>query len=128
MGRGAEPNFGIGEIAVRLAKLANGYDRERVLEVGHEKLPQWVVGSEPLAAPPIMLHAVGHRLGVACTRQGGPRVDNGHNVADEISALSVGIGCARADAVGTVERDRLFRHVCAWVWISRSALQCNGAC
>ena len=62
-----------------------------------------------------MLHAVEHRFGVACTRQGSPRADNGHNVADGISALSVGIGCARADLVGTVERNGLFRHVCACV-------------
>ena len=33
MGRGTEPNLGIGEIIVRLAKLAHGYARERVLEV-----------------------------------------------------------------------------------------------
>ena len=33
MGWGPEPNLGIGEIAVRLAKLAHGYARERVLEV-----------------------------------------------------------------------------------------------
>ena len=59
-----------------------------------------------------MLHAVERRFGVACTRQGGPRADNGYNVADGISALSVGIGCARVDAVGIVERDELFRHVC----------------
>ena len=32
--------------------------RERVLEVDHEKLPQRVVGSEGLAALPLMLHAV----------------------------------------------------------------------
>ena len=31
MGRGPEPNLGIGEIAVRLANLAHGYARERVL-------------------------------------------------------------------------------------------------
>ena len=62
-----------------------------------------------------MLHAVEHRFGVACTRQGGRRPDNGHNVADGISALSVGIGCARADAVGTAERDGLFSPVCVCV-------------
>ena len=33
MSRGPEPNLGIAEIAVRLAKLAHGYARERVLEV-----------------------------------------------------------------------------------------------
>ena len=40
-----------------------------------------------------MLHAVEHSFGVACTHQGGPRADNGHNVAAGISALSVGILC-----------------------------------
>ena len=112
MGKGPEPNLGIGEIAVRLAKLAHGYARERVLEVDREKLPQRDVGSERLAGPLLMLHAIEHCFGVACTRQGGPRPDIGHNVADGISALSVGIGCARADAVGTVEKDGLFRPVC----------------
>ena len=57
-----------------------------------------------------MLPAVEHRFGVACTRQGGPRADNGHNVADGISALSAGDGCARTDAVSAVERDGLLRH------------------
>ena len=33
MGRGPEPYLGIGEIAVRLAKLAHCYAKERVLEV-----------------------------------------------------------------------------------------------
>ena len=65
MGRGPIPNLGIGEIAVRLAKLAHGFARKRVLEVDHEKLPQRVVGSERLAAPLLMLHAVEHRFGVA---------------------------------------------------------------
>ena len=115
MGEGPEPNLGIGETAVCFAKLAHGYAGERVLEVYHEKLPQRVVGSERLAAPLLVLHAVEHCFGVACTRQGGPRADSGHNVADGISALSVGIGCARADAVDTVERDGLFRHVCVCV-------------
>ena len=92
MGRAPEPDLGTGEIAVRLAKLAHGYARELVLDVCHEKLPQRVVGSERHAAPLLMLHAVEHRFGVACTRQGGPRADNGHSVADRISALSVGIG------------------------------------
>ena len=64
-----------------------------------------------------MLQEVEHRFGVACTPQGGPRADNDDNVADGISALSVGMGCARADAVGTVERDGLFRHACVYVWI-----------
>ena len=62
-----------------------------------------------------MFHAVKHRFGVACTRYCSPRADDGHNVADEISALSADIGCARADAVGTVERDGLFRNVCVCV-------------
>ena len=35
MGRGPEPNLGIGEITVRLANLAHGFARERVLEVDH---------------------------------------------------------------------------------------------
>ena len=74
-----------------------------------------------------MLHAVEHHFGVACTREGGPRADNGHNFADGISALSVGNECARADAVGTVERDGLFRYVYVCV-ISRFALQCRRAC
>eukprot|EP00904_Undaria_pinnatifida_P002607 jgi/Undpi1/12347/HiC_scaffold_5.g02021.m1 len=52
----------------------------------------------------LLLHAIEHHFEVACTRQGGPRGDNGHNVADGTSALSVGIGRARADAVGTAER------------------------
>ena len=124
MGRGPETNLGIGEITVRLAKLAHGYARERLLEVDHEKLTQRVVGSERLAAPLLMLHAVEHRFGVACTRQGGPRTDSGHNFADGISALSVGIGCARADAVGTVERDWLFRRVCVCVCGS-PAVRCS---
>ena len=68
-----------------------------------------------LPTPLLMLHAVEHRFGIACTRQGGPRADNGLNFAEGISALSVGIGCARAGAVGTVERDGLFRHVCVCV-------------
>ena len=55
-------------------------------------------------APLLMLFAVEHCFGVACTRQGGSKADNDHNVADRISALSVGSGCARADAVGTFER------------------------
>ena len=114
MGGGPEPNLGIGEIAVRLAKLAHGYARERVLEVDHEKNPQRIE-CERLAAPPLMLHEVEHRFGVACTRQVCPRADNGHNVADGISVLSVGIGCVRANAVGTVKRDGLFRHVCVSV-------------
>ena len=58
-----------------------------------------------------MLHAVEHRFGVACTRQGGPRAGNGHNFADGISALSVCVGCARAEAVGTVEKNGLLRHM-----------------
>ena len=62
-----------------------------------------------------MLHAVEQRFRVACTRQGGPRADNGLNVAGGISALSIGIGCAWADAFGTIERDGLFRHVCVCV-------------
>ena len=33
MGRGLEPNLGIGKIAVCLAKLAHGYARARALEV-----------------------------------------------------------------------------------------------
>ena len=66
MDRGLEPNLGIGEIVVRLAKLAHGYARERVLEVYYEKRPQWVVGFERFAAPLlIMLYAVVHRFGVA---------------------------------------------------------------
>ena len=92
MGRGSEPNLGLGEITVRPAKIARGYARERVLEVYHEKPRQRVVVSERLAAPLLMLHGVEHSFGVACTRQGGPRADNGHNVADEIFAPSVGIG------------------------------------
>ena len=71
----------------------------------HEELPQRVV-VERLAAPALVVHAVGHRFRAACTRQGCPRADNGHNVADGISALSIGIGYARANAVGIVERDR----------------------
>ena len=58
-----------------------------------------------------MLYAVEHLFGVACSRQGGPQDDNGRNLADGISALSVGPGCARADAVGTVERYRLFHQL-----------------
>ena len=115
MGKRPEPNLGIGEIAVRLAKLAHGHARERVLAVDREKLPQRVVGSERLASRLLMFHAVEYPFGVACTRQGGPRPDNGHNVADGISALNVGIGCARADVVGTVEKDGLFRPVCMCV-------------
>ena len=88
---------------------------ESLLEVYHEQLPPGVVGSERLARPLLILHTVEHLFGVACARQGGPRVDNGHNVADGISALRFGIACARADAVGTVERDGLFRHVCVCV-------------
>ena len=126
MGKGPEPNLGIGEIAVSLAKLAHGYARERVLEVYHEKLPQRVVGSERLAAPMLVFHAVEHRFGVACIRQGGPRADNGHNVADGISALSVGIGYARADAVGTIERDGLFRRVCVYVGLPLCAAASQG--
>ena len=114
IGGGPEPNLGIGEITVHLAKLAHGYARERVLEVDLEKLPQRVE-SERLSVPPLMLHAVEHRFGVACTRQGCPRAYNGHKVADGISPLSVGIECARAIGVGTVERDGLFRHVCVCV-------------
>ena len=114
IGGGPEPNLGIGETTVCFAKLAHGYARERVLEVDHEKLPQRVE-SERLAATPLMLHAVEHRFEVACTRQGCPRADNGHNVADGISTLSVGIECARANGVGTVERDGVFRHVCVCV-------------
>ena len=76
-----------------------------------------------------MLNAVEHSFGVEGTRQGGPRADNGHNIADGISALSVGIGCTRADAVGTVDRDGLLRHVCVCVWIpSRCALQRHRVC
>ena len=71
----------------------------------HEKLPQRV-GVERLAAPAFVVHAVGHRFRAPCTRQGCPRADNGHNVADGISALSIGIGYARANAVGIVKRDR----------------------
>ena len=127
MGRGPEPNLGIGEITVPLAKRAHGYTKERVLEVNHENLPQRVVGSERRAAPLFMLHAVEHRFGFACTRQRDPRADDCHHFADGISALSVGIGCARAEAVGTVERDGLFRYVYVCV-ISRFALQCRRAC
>ena len=112
IGREPKPNLGIGKIAVRPAKLAHGYARKRVLEVYHEKLPQRVVESERLAAPLLMLQAVEHLFGVACSRQGDPRAHNGHNVADGMSALSIGIGCAPGLAVGTVERDGLFRHVC----------------
>ena len=57
MGKGPEPNVGSCEIAVRLAELAHGYARERVLEVDREKLPQRVVGPGRLAAPPLMIHA-----------------------------------------------------------------------
>ena len=71
-------------------------------------------------------HAVEHRFRVACTRQGGPRADNGHNVADGIYALSVGIGCGRADAVGTVERDRLFRHVCVYAYLPQCTTVSQG--
>ena len=74
-----------------------------------------MVGSERLAAALLMLHAGEHRFGVACTRQGGSRADSDHNVADGISALGVGIGCARANAVGIVERDGLFCNVCVCV-------------
>ena len=109
---GPERILGIGEIAVSVAKCAHGYARERVHGVDRVKLPQRVVGSERVAEPLLMLHAVVHRFGVACTRQGGTRADNGHNAADGISALRVGIGCARVDAVGTVKGDGLFRHVC----------------
>ena len=124
MGRGPEPNIGISDIAVRLAKLAHGYARERVLEVCYEKSPLRVVGSERFAAPLLTLYAVEHRFGVACTRQGGPRADNAHNVADGIAALRFGTGCARAEAVGTSERDGLFRHVCAHVCGS-PAVRCS---
>ena len=72
--------------------LPHCYARERVLEVYHEKIPQRVVGSERLAAPLLILHAVEHRCGVACTRQSGPRADNSHNVANGISALVVALG------------------------------------
>ena len=126
MGRGPEPNLGIGEIAVRLVKLAHGYAKERVLEVYHEKLPQRVVSSERLAAALLMLHVVEHRFGVACTRQGGPRADKGHNAAHGISALIIGIGCARADTVGTVERDGLFHHVYVCVDLPLGAAASQG--
>ena len=82
MGREPEPNLGIDEIAVCLAKLSHGYAREQVLEVDNEKIPQRDVGSERLAAPLFTLHAVAQRFGVPCTRQGGPRANNDHNVAD----------------------------------------------
>ena len=62
-----------------------------------------------------MVHAVEHLFRVACTRQGGPRAGNSRIVAYGISALSVGIGCARNDAVGTVQRDGPFRRVCMCV-------------
>ena len=37
MGREPGLDLGIGEVAVRLAKLAHGYTRERVLDVDNEK-------------------------------------------------------------------------------------------
>ena len=37
MGKGPELNLGIGEITVRLANLAHGYARDRVLEVYNGK-------------------------------------------------------------------------------------------
>ena len=46
-----------------------------------------------------------------------------------ISAFSVGIGCARADTVSTVERHGLFLHVCVRVCVDfppRTA-QCHKA-
>ena len=64
--------------------------------------------------------AVGHRFAVACTRQGGPQVDNGHSVADGSPPSALALG---ADAVGSVEGDGPFRHVCMCEWISRCALQ-----
>ena len=73
MGREPEAKLGVGEIALGLAKLAHDYARERVLEVYHEKLPQRVVGPELFATPLLTLHAVEHRLGVACIRQGALR-------------------------------------------------------
>ena len=87
-----------------------------------------LVGFGRLSAALLVLHAVDRRFGVARSRQGDLRADKGHTVADGISALSVGIGCARADAVGTVKKDGLFRHVGVRVRISRCALQCHKAC
>ena len=82
-------------------------------EVDRENFPQRVVGSERLAAPLLMLHAVFLRsraltkvvcgLILATTSMTG------------FSTLSVGNGCARADAVGTVERDGPFRPMCVCV-------------
>ena len=106
-GRGAEPNLGIGENPVRLAKVAHGYASERVLEVCHEKRPQRGIGSDKFAASFLQLYTVEHRFGVACTRQRGPRADNGQNVADGIAALRVSIRRGRAKVVGTVDKDEL---------------------
>ena len=125
IGREPKHNLSIGEIAVRPAKLAHGYTRKRVLEVSHEKLPQRVAESERLAAPLLMIQAVEHLFGVACSRQGDPRAHNGHNVADGIPPSALELG-APGPAVGTVERDGLFRHVCVCVDLPLSAAVSQG--
>ena len=64
--REIEPYLGIDEVAVRLAKLAHYYARERVLKLFHEQKLQRIVGSERLAASLFMLHALEHMFRVAC--------------------------------------------------------------
>ena len=88
-------------VSPAVAELAHGYARERLLHVDHEKTNFHRV---LLDLAGLLRHFI----------VSGSRVGDGHDFADGTSALSVGIACARADAVGTVERDGCFA-VCACV-------------
>ena len=101
MGKGPEPepNLGMGEIAVRPAKLAHGFKRERVLEVDREKTPQRG-----------LLDLNGFLGLCSCFTRfstvSGSRALTKVVFADGISALSVGIGCAMVDAYNRHRRER----------------------
>ena len=99
LGREPEPNLGIGQIVVRLAKRVHGYDKERVLEVDREKITQRLRTVSGLRA---LAKAVHEPMMVPTSPIGSP---------PSVLALE----CARADAVDTVERDGMFRHVCVCV-------------
>ena len=126
MGRGPEPNLGIGEIAVRLAKLAHGFARERVIEVDHEKLIRRVVGSEHLAAPLLMLHAEEHVLGSRALAEvvRGPIMATTSPTGSPPSGLALG---APGLTPSAPSREMGCSAKCACVWTSRCSLQCHRA-
>ena len=93
MRREIEPYLGIDEIAVRLAKLAYYYARERALKLFREQNLQWTVGSERLAASLFMLHALEHLFRVACIAKvvRGPTMTTPSSTGNTPLALALGV-------------------------------------